>query len=527
MHDDTHLSALRPYQREAVLAVERALAEDGNSRPVVKAATGAGKSVMIAALALRARDRGERVLILAHREELIRHNAAACDIVCRGAGRTVGLMLASANRRQTSLPITVGMIQTAASHFKRPRPHIRPWDMVIIDEAHRVPLKKPNKAPGQYQTLLAAPQMEAARIVGLTATPSRLGEGPIYLDAAEDAPEMGDWLPFTHLVYERGLSALVADGFLVPMRAVAGRGRMDMSGVKLVAGEYNQAGMAAAAMAVLPTTIADILERGRDRHMWLIFSANVAHGEAIASALAANGITAQCITGETGSFERRGAIEGAKSGKIRALVSCEVLTTGTDIPRCDFVVLARATKSPELYVQMVGRGARLCPETGKTDCLVLDIGGNVSAHGEPDSAQSCRKGAGAKTGEAPMKICEDRSLCVHCRYDMAKAPERATSCPGCGGALEDRVEIAGCFEFVSIGRTICAHCLGPFAVPARQLQRDTFEGERSLVQALRDSVKQEADAAEAVRRRERKSLRDMLKSSGAAVTKRSIVDYRR
>lgn len=531
-----HLDGLRPYQRRAVLAAEAALAASPAAAPVIKAATGAGKSMIIASLALRAADRGLRVLVLAHREELIVHNSAACDKLTPGSRWRVGQMLASMGRRQTSLPITVAMVQTAASFFRKERPFVKSWDLVLIDEAHRVPLKG-GKGQGQYLSLLNCPQIKGARLVGLSATPSRLGEGAIYPEDGDELATAGR-LIFSELVCDISMTELVELGFLSPLAAVAGRQAMDMTGVKTVAGEFSQAGMSAAAMAVLPTTIADILDHGRDRRCWLIFASSVAHGEAIANGLRANGITVECVTGDTERGARRDAIAGAQTGRVRALVNCEVLTTGTDIPICDMVVLARATKSAELYVQMIGRGARLAD--GKTDCLVLDIGGNYKRHGEPDDARSHRKGAGKSNAEAPVKACEDRLLCPRCRFDQLKRQpnEREErqgwrSCPGCGGQINLRhgsaglppVRLDGCQYFNPISALICRHCLAPFGSTPRKLERASFEGVVSLTSGKASPIAPPAPPKRRPRAADLNPLRDALRAAGVKPSK-AIRDFR-
>lgn len=473
--DDAYLGPLRPYQRDAVRAAEAALAADPLARPAIKIATGGGKSMVLGALALRAAAHGRRVLILAHRAEIVKQNAGAV----KRLGGHCGLVLASEGAADMRARITSAMVNSLHAKLKRPRGRIDAWDVVLIDEAHTVPVK----GEGMYRTILLGSHCAQARKVGVTATPSRLDGGPIYPEPGE---EVGD-CQFSELAYELGMDDLVAMGYLVPLKAVAGRAKLDLSGVKITAGDYNKAGMAAAAMAVLNATVADILDRGRDRHMWLVFASGKAHGERIAEALREAGVTALCVTDDTSAEDRRRAIAWAKAGRLRALVNCGVFTTGTDIPRCDMVVLARATQSAELYAQMVGRASRLCPDTGKRDGLVVDIGGNVERHGAPGQAGTKRRPGGDGGGIAPVKSCSDRVLCPKCRHDWTRGVAVGAQCPGCGitrveaggDAGDDGAEgvnLPGCGAFAATAQSLCWECLLPFPAPPRKLHRDTFEG---------------------------------------------------
>ena len=125
--------------------------------------------------------------------------------------------------------------------------------------------------------------------------------------------------------------------------------------------------------------------RGADRRSWLVFCCGVAHAMLVCAALHKRGIDAEVLTGAHGSTERDSIIARFKSGELRCLVNVNVLTTGFDAPNVDLLVMLRATQSPSLYVQMVGRGTRL--HEGKKDCLVLDYGTNVERHGLIDDIQ--------------------------------------------------------------------------------------------------------------------------------------------
>jgi DNA repair protein RadD len=151
----------------------------------------------------------------------------------------------------------------------------------------------------------------------------------------------------------------------------------------------------------------------------MVFCCSVAHCHHVAAALRAAGEAAvRVVTGETRSDERAAAIAAFKTRACRLLVNCDVLTTGFDAPNTDCIVLLRATKSPGLYVQIIGRGLRKAD--GKEDCLLLDYGGNVERHGPIDSVTAER----VEKGDEPPP----QKLCPECGDYI---PRRATVCPCC------------------------------------------------------------------------------------------------
>jgi DNA repair protein RadD len=156
-----------------------------------------------------------------------------------------------------------------------------------------------------------------------------------------------------------------------------------------------------------------------------VFCAGVSHAQHIATALQAQGITTECVTGETPSAERDRILTDFKQGRIRALTNANVLTTGFDAPGIDLIAMLRPTMSPGLYVQMAGRGLRIAD--GKTDCLVLDFAGVVEQHG-PITAVKPPPKKGEKVGEAPVKVCD------HCQ-EICHLSVRV--CPACGEAFPE------------------------------------------------------------------------------------------
>ena len=276
-----------------------------------------------------------------------------------------------------------------------------------------------HKDEGGYRTLLA--ELSAInpnlRIVGLTASPYRLGHGYIT-----DAPAI-----FDALIEPTSIEELIHKGYLSTLRSKITRTKLEVDGVHKRGGEYIEAELQAAVDTTDKNRLvaAEIVRLGSERRSWLVFCAGVAHAQHIATALQAQGITTECVTGETPSNERDRILTDFKAGRIRALTNANVLTTGFDAPGIDLVAMLRPTMSPGLYVQMAGRGLRIAP--GKTDCLVLDFAGVVEQHG-PITAVRPPPKKGDKQGEAPVKVCD------HCQEICALS---VRVCPACGEAFPE------------------------------------------------------------------------------------------
>lgn len=362
--------ALRDYQTAAAAAILRALSERRDSRPVAVLPTGAGKSLVLAEVARAAvQDWHGRVLVLAHVKELLQQNAEKLRALLP-ASVAVGVHSAGLKRRDTDEPVVVAGVQSAvrrAGEFGK-------VNLAIVDEAH---LLKPSEEEGMYRTLFDALRTAnpGLRVAGFTATPFRLGHGLIY---------GGDGNIFTEKCYEIGVRELIERGFLSPLVSRTHDAGAKLSGLHMRGGEFvaEEAEAAMRAEGVTDSIAADAAEKARGRRAALVFAAGVAHARELAEALAkASGERAEVLTGETPPEERARLLAAFRGETARDLFGSElerplkwlvnvgVLTTGFDAPNCDCVVLARATASTGLYVQMVGRGFRRSPKTGKENCV--------------------------------------------------------------------------------------------------------------------------------------------------------------
>ncbi|MFO0467516.1 MAG: DEAD/DEAH box helicase family protein, partial [bacterium] len=405
---------LREYQRRAIDMLYVWL-EKNAGHPCLVLPTGSGKSHIVAALCKDAVQNWPetRILMLTHVKELIQQNAEKMRQHWPGA--PLGIYSASLRRRQLDEPITFAGIQSIISQIDR----IGHVDLVIIDECHLVN----HKQQGSYRVLIdhLAKVNPALRVVGLTATPYRLGHGMIT-----DAPAL-----FWDLIEPVSVEELIYKGFLSPLRSKATTAKIDVGGVHKRGGEYIEAELQAAADtdALNTSTVDEVIARSEGRKAWLFFCAGVRHALRVRDELRKRDITAECVVGDTPPAERDRIIADFRAGRVRALTNANVLTTGFDYPDIDLIALLRPTCSPGLYVQMVGRGMRLKSET--KDCLVLDFAGCVATHGPIIAVQPPRKpGKGPEDKKAPTKTCPNCDevvalsvrKCPVCDYEWQMQP---------------------------------------------------------------------------------------------------------
>ena len=397
---------LRDYQTRTIDQLYAWFEAGNQGNPCLVLPTGSGKSHIVAALCKDALQNWPetRILMLTHVRELIEQNADKMRLHWPNA--PMGIYSAGLRQKELGEPITFAGIQSVRNKAKE----IGHVDLVIIDECHLVS----HKEEGGYRMLLADltainPNL---RVVGLTATPYRLGHGYIT-----DKPAI-----FSALIEPTSIEELIHKKYLSTLRSKLTTTKLEVDGVHKRGGEYIEAELQAAVDTKDKNVkvVREIIKLGAERHSWLIFCAGVAHAHHVKEALTDQGILAQCVTGETPSAERDKMLTDFKSGRIRALTNANVLTTGFDAPGIDLIAMLRPTMSPGLYVQMAGRGLRIAE--GKTDCLVLDFAGVVEQHG-PITAVNPPPKKGDKVGEAPVKVCDN------CQEICGLS---ARVCPACG-----------------------------------------------------------------------------------------------
>ena len=363
---------LRPYQKEAVEATLAHFRRE-NTPAVVVLPTGAGKSLVIAELARRAKG---RVLVLAHVRELVEQNHAKFLSFDTNAG----IYSAGLDRKDAHQKTIFGSIQSVA---RASEDFFRDFSLLIIDECHRVSME----GETQYQTVInklrvANPEI---RILGLTATPYRLGFGWIYeYHAPRKLQQTTAGRFFKKCVYELTVRYMIRNGYLTPpIRLDAPVAFYDFSGLKLHGIHYLQSEVEKIlkdSKRITKQIIENIVDLSKERQGVMIFTASVNHAMEIMRYLPP--FVAAMVVGDTASEDREAAIAAFKERKLKFLVNVSVLTTGFDAPHVDVIAILRPTESAALYQQIVGRGLRLSP--GKIDCLVLDYTGQDHDIFSPD-----------------------------------------------------------------------------------------------------------------------------------------------
>lgn len=340
---------LRPYQQEARLAVEQAW-KSGIDRTLLVLPTGCGKTIVFAKIAEDCVRLGERVLILAHRGELLEQ---AADKI-----RTAtGLLCATEKAQESCLGswyrIVVGSVQTLMREKRLAGFGRDYFDTIIIDEAHHC-------ISDSYQRVLD--HFAGARVLGVTATPDR-----------GDMQNLGS--VFESLAYEYTLPKAIKEGYLSPIQALTIPLRMDLSSVAVQAGDFRAADIGTALDPYLEQIAEEMQKYCADRKT-VVFLPLVKTAQKFRDVLNARGFRAAEVDGE--SPERAAILEQFDRGDYNVLCNSMLLTEGWDCPSVDCVVVLRPTKVRSLYSQMVGRGTRLHP--GKENLLLLDFLWHTERH---------------------------------------------------------------------------------------------------------------------------------------------------
>lgn len=396
---------LRDYQQRSIDHLYAWLSKnDGN--PCLVLPTGAGKSHIVAALCKNALQNWPetRVLMLTHIKELIEQNAEKMRLHWPSA--PMGIYSAGMGKKQLGEPITFAGIQS----IKNKADKIGHVDLIIVDECHLIN----HKDEGGYRKLIGelAKYNPHLRVIGLTATPYRLGHGYIH---------EGEGVVFNGLIEPVTIEELIFKGFLAPLRSKITKVKLSTDGVKKRGGEFIESELQKAVDTEQYNrdVVDEVISLAGNRKAWLFFCAGVDHAMHVKDKLTERGIVAECIHGGTLKSDRERILREYKQGKIKALTNANILTTGFDHPDIDMIAMLRPTMSAALYVQMAGRGLR--PKSHTDHCLVLDFAGCVEKHGPITAVNPPRKSG--EGGEAPVKACENCHEIVHLS---------AKVCPVCG-----------------------------------------------------------------------------------------------
>ena len=340
---------LRPYQQEAKEAVFEQW-ENGTRRTLLVLPTGCGKTIVFAKITEDCVRHGDRVLILAHRGELLEQ---AADKIHKATGLGCAVEKAEESCQGSWFRIVVGSVQTLMREKRLGRFPADYFNTIIIDEAHHC-------ISDSYQRVLQ--HFPEAHILGVTATPDR-----------GDMRNLGQY--FETLAYEYTLPKAIKEGYLCPIKALTIPLKIDMSSVSVQAGDFKVGDISTALDPYLERIAQEMEKYCRDKKT-VVFLPLVKTSQKFRDILNGHGFQAAEVNGD--SQDRSEVLEAFEKGNYNVLCNSMLLTEGWDCPSVDCVVVLRPTKVRSLYCQMVGRGTRLSP--GKGHLLLLDFLWHTERH---------------------------------------------------------------------------------------------------------------------------------------------------
>ena len=342
---------LRPYQNEAIAAISNQWVS-GTLRTLLVLPTGCGKTIVFCKLAEKLVSEGDRVLIMAHRGELLDQ---AADKLQKSTGLRCAVEKAEESCLGSWYRVTVGSVQTLMREKRLEQFAPDFFDTIIVDEAHHC-------LSESYQRVLN--HFSEAKVLGVTATPDR-----------GDMRNLGQF--FETLAYEYSLPKAIREGYLSPIKALSIPLKLDLTGVGVQSGDFKAGDLGTALDPYLHSIADEMLQHCMDKKT-VVFLPLVATSQKFRDILNQKGFRAAEVNGNS---EDRAQIQADfAAGKYNVLCNSMLLTEGWDCPSVDCVVVLRPTKVRSLYCQMVGRGTRLSPETGKDHLLLLDFLWHTDRH---------------------------------------------------------------------------------------------------------------------------------------------------
>lgn len=409
---------LRPYQEESLDRLWGYFSSGKTGNPVIAMPTGTGKSALPAVFIERIMKvwPNQRFMIATHVKELIQQNHEVMMHAWPNA--PAGIYSAGLGKKQPFYPIVFGGIQ---SMIKNPA-QFGHRDIAFVDECHLVSQEDDSMYITFFNTLkLINPNI---KIIGLSATPFRMGQGLITDDGL-----------FTDIVHDLTscdeFNKLIADGYLCPLVPKRTHTELSIEGVSITKGDFvaSQLEHAVDESKITIAGLREATEYGHNRKSWLIFASGISHAEHIAAILNNFGIDCAAVHSKQKSEYNDAAIKAFKNNSLRAIVNYSKLTTGFNHPGIDLILDFRPTLSVPLHIQKLGRGTR--PNNGKENCLVLDFARNVPRLG-PINDPILPKKKGEGNGDVPVKICDACGTYNHAKVRF---------CTNCGNEFEFKVKI--------------------------------------------------------------------------------------
>lgn len=384
--------SLRPYQVDIINKVRQKFKE-GKRRVLIRLATGGGKTLLASTIIKSAIAKGNKVLFLCHRRELVKQSVEAL----RGEGVNVGIVAGGFNFKRghdcyvCSVPTLVKRLRV-----------MRGFSLVVFDECHHSRSATFEKCWQAYYD---------SAMLGLSASPARLDRKPLgeCFDSMVHGPEIQD---------------LIDMGFLSDFKYYA-PSRVDLSAVKTLAGDYHK-GQLAEVMDkphITGDAVQHYLKVGVGKRC-IVFCVSINHSKAVADEYNKHGIPAAHVDANSKMDYRDKAMEEFKNGRIKVLTNCNLFSEGVDVPKLDMVQILRPTKSLVLHLQIVGRCLR--PDPGKERAYILDHVCNYEHHGLPTEVHEWSLG---------KKVDEDKN---------DKASQATKTCPKCMMVLASTTRVCPC-----------------------------------------------------------------------------------
>jgi len=371
--------ALRPYQQEAYESILKKW-DDGADRLLLVLPTGCGKTIVFSKVVEDCVRRGRKPLVLAHRGELLDQ---ASDKIRKSTGLGCSVEKADSSCFGSWFPVVVGSVQTMMRESRLKKFPENYFGAIIVDEAHHC-------ISDSYQKVLQ--HFPHAKVLGVTATPDR-----------GDMRSLGTY--FEQIAYEYTLPEAIHEGFLCPIRAMTIPLKIDISGVGISSGDF-KAGEVGTALDPYLEQIAAEMEKHCKYRKTVVFLPLIKTSQKFRKILEEHGFNAAEVNGT--SEDRAEVLRDFDKGRYNVLCNSMLLTEGWDCPSVDCIIVLRPTKVRSLYSQMVGRGTRLSPDTGKDHLLLLDFLWMTERH------DLCHPAS---------LICEDDEIAQKMTENLAKDPE--------------------------------------------------------------------------------------------------------
>ena len=400
---------LRPYQTDIVDSLRSAF-RAGCTAPLLQAPTGSGKTVIFAYITESAANRGNRVMILVHRQELLRQSSDALDYI----GVDHGLI--APGKTYSFDNVQIASVQTLVRRLdSTPAP-----DLIVIDEAHHT-------AAGSWSKVLTryCSNGSKTKLLGVTATPQRL-------DGKGLGRESGGF--YDRLVQGPTVQYLIDQGFLSKPVVYAPPTGVDLTDLHSRYGEYIAKELSDRVDKPKITGCAvSHYQRICPDAPAIAFCVSVNHAEHVAEQFRAAGVLSESIDGTLHDTVRKDRIAALSDGRIKVLTSCEIVSEGTDIPIVTTAILLRPTQSMGLHLQQCGRVLR--PHPDKKFSIILDHVGNSFRHGLPDEERewSLDYEDRKKRKKSDSEIAMPYTQCEKC-YRVYSSASRV--CPECGHERE-------------------------------------------------------------------------------------------